>query len=631
MNRYAALIGSTCALALTALAAPVFAADREVFVFQGKHVALTQIVERSGDQAVWIGDPGLQTLFNDVGATVTYQQGGRYVLITTGEPLVISFAIGDTRYDVGPVTENAAFAPFTSGGRAYVPLSELLQGLDLAVKASSEGDVLQPQLTSLDLQSDAGGTKLVAHGGIPLDARIVSQSADRMVVAFDGVGSTLPPSRALDGGAVRRIDVRTQGTPENPQTIVTLALAPGTPRSSLGTDDQRDVTIGFDGSEPSQAIAQNNPAPNAEPTDNGQATQAQTPAPPEQLPPSPAQLAQVTGLQTQQQNGNVVVRVAVDGAAGYDWHRLRPPDNRWWIDIHGARLTAPSDAPVNGAVTDVRSHQENADTVRVALSLADYDVVTVAPDNSGVTITVSNRAADVASEPRSGSGSIGENAVAQVQPVASSGWKFAPRGPQSTYVAPNPRLIVIDPGHGGSDFGAIRGDMNEKTLNLDMSKRLRDILVARGWQVVMTRDDDRDVYAANDTAQQELQARDDIANAQGARLLVSLHSNSFINDGPHGTTVYYYKGDDYTLAQDLDRRIASELGIYNDGVIKDKFYIINHANMPAALVESAFLSNPDDRALLASPAWRQKIAQAIADGIEDYAGPAPPASSVSDR
>jgi N-acetylmuramoyl-L-alanine amidase len=173
--------------------------------------------------------------------------------------------------------------------------------------------------------------------------------------------------------------------------------------------------------------------------------------------------------------------------------------------------------------------------------------------------------------------------------------------------------------------------LNEKTLNLDMSKRLRDILVARGWEVLLTREDDRDVYAANDTAQQELQARDDIANAKGARLLVSVHSNSFINDGPHGATVYFYKPDDLALAQDVDRRIASELGIFNNGVLKDKFYIINHANMPGALVETAFLSNPDDRQLLASPQWRQKMAQAIADGIADYAGPPPPPSGASNQ
>lgn len=634
MNRYAARIGSAVALFLAATAAPAFAAGHASYIFQGKRITLTQIVDRNGEQAVSIDDPGLRTLFNDVGATVTFQSGGRYVLVTTGEPAVISFAIGDTRYDVGPVTETAAFAPFTQGGHAYVPLPELLQGLELAVKPAEGTLVIQPQLASLDLQSADGGTKLVAHGGIPLDARVVSQSADRIAIAFDGVGSMLPVSRTLDGGAVRQIDVRTSGSADNPTTTVTLYLAPGSSHSALGTDDQRDVTIGFDGAQPSQSVAQSNPVSNPEPTDNAQPTgNAQPAASPSESAsnPSSPQLAQVTGVQTQAQNGSVLIRVAVDGPASYDWHRLRPPDNRWWIDVHGARLTAPSDEPGGDIVSDVRSHQEDADTVRVALSLSDYDVVTVTPDAAGFTIQVSDRQADVASEPRSGSGTMGQNAVANVQPAPSPGWKFAPRPAQSSYAAANPRLIVIDPGHGGSDFGAIRGDMNEKTVNLDMSKRLRDILVARGWQVVMTRSDDRDVYAPNDTAQQELQARDDIANTQGARLLVSVHSNSYINDGPHGTTVYFYKSSDYALAQALDRRIASELGIFNNGVIKDKFYIINHANMPSALVETAFLSNPDDRALLASPEWRQKIAQAIADGIGDYAGPPPPASPVSDR
>jgi N-acetylmuramoyl-L-alanine amidase len=137
------------------------------------------------------------------------------------------------------------------------------------------------------------------------------------------------------------------------------------------------------------------------------------------------------------------------------------------------------------------------------------------------------------------------------------------------------------------------------------------------------------VYAPNDSAADELQARDDVANHNGARLLVSVHVNSFINSGPHGATVYYYKPIDLALAQALSKRIGSELSVKNDGVVKDKLYVVHHATMPATLVETAFLSNPDDRALLEDPQWRQQMAQAIADGIQDYAGAPPPATTAS--
>jgi N-acetylmuramoyl-L-alanine amidase len=126
-----------------------------------------------------------------------------------------------------------------------------------------------------------------------------------------------------------------------------------------------------------------------------------------------------------------------------------------------------------------------------------------------------------------------------------------------------------------------------------------------------------------------LQARDDVANANGARVFVSVHLNAYINAGPHGATVYYYKPGDLALAQAVDKRIASEVNVKNDGIVKDKLYVIHHANMPATLIEAAFDSNPDDRALLQDPQWQQQMAKAIADGIEDYAGTAPPASIES--
>ena len=620
MNRYAVRTGSALALLAAVLLGPAHAraADAATYTFEGKRIAIADYRQQSGGLAVAIDDAGLQTLLRMLAATVTYQPGQRYVLITTAEPVVVSFAIGDTRYDVGPVSQTAPFAPFTVGRRAYVPLNELLQALDLSPK----GSVLQPQLAALDVQSDNGSAKLVAHGAVPLDARIVSQQDDRVVMLFDGVGSTLQPSRSIDSGPVRRIDVRAQGTVTHPVTYVTLYLAPNVSHSGIGTDDQRDVVIGFDGAAAAQPIAA------APPPQDQTRPEAQSPVTPAASPAAPAsQLANVTSVQTQPQNDSFVVRIAVDAPVTFDWHRLRPPDNRWWVDLHGARLTTASEQPGNQLVTGIRAHQENPDTVRIALSLADFQDVAVVPDAAGLTITVASQLADE-SAPRSGNGQTGANAVSNTQPNAPPGWKFGSAPAQSTYVAANPRLIVIDPGHGGSDTGAIRGDLVEKNLNLDMSKRLRDILVSRGWDVIMTREDDRDVYAANDTAQQELQARDDIANSHGARLLISMHSNSFINDGPHGATVYFYKASDLALARDVDRRIAAEVGVFNNGVIKDKLYIVHHANMPAALVESAFLSNPDDRALLASAQWRQKLAQAIADGIGDYAGPAPPATSA---
>jgi N-acetylmuramoyl-L-alanine amidase len=590
------------------------AAQGVTFTFEGQRITFTQLISQAGGRAISIDDPGLHAFFDRIGATITYQPGDRYVLITTGEPVVISFAMGDRRYDIGPVTQDAAFAPFMQGGHAYVPLNELLHGLDFAAKADGAQTVLQPQLAAIDVESSGRGTKIVAHAGMPLDARIVSDKPDKLVVAFDGVGTTLDRTRVAAGGAVSRIEVTTQGTATHPTTFVTLYLVPNSTHSAPGSDDQRDFTIAFNGGATAEPVAEAQPAASPASTAISSATS-----------PGPVQ---VTAVTTQNQNGSTSIHIAVDGSAQFEWHRLRPPDNRFWIDVQGARLaTPPSDEAQSGPVTAVRVHQQSPNTVRVALSLSAFNVLSVTPDATGITIVVDNALADD-TVARAGNGATGASAVAIVQPSPTPGpWKFTPQPSPSAYAAPNPRLIVIDPGHGGSDTGAYRGNAVEKDLTLDISKRLKSILVARGWQVMMTRETDRDVFAPNDSAHDELQARDDVANNNGARLLISIHVNSFINAGPRGATAYYYKPNDLALAQAVDKRIASELTIKNDGIVKDKLYVVHHANMPATLIETAFVSNPDDRALLQDPAWRQKMAQAIADGIADYAGTPPSAAN----
>src|SRR5437868_7248834 len=306
---------------------------------------------------------------------------------------------------------------------------------------------------------------------------------------------------------------------------MTLTLAPGISHSAPASDDQRDFTMSFGSAKMLAAAPSAAPVAN-EPQDA--TSQGQQPAAP--------QFISVSNVTSQSQDGAFVINVAVESNATFEWHRLRPPDNRFWLDVHNARLAIPpKDDPGADPVQAVRVHQVNPTTVRVALSLADFDDLTVTPSDQGITITVAPQLAD-STAPRAGNGTTGANAVAYATPAPQKGgWKFGSKASTSTYVPTNPKLIVIDPGHGGSDVGAIRNGVSEKTLALDMSKRLRAILVGRGWQVKMTHDDDRDVFGPNASDRDELQARVDVANSAGARLFVSVHVNSFINAGPRGT------------------------------------------------------------------------------------------------
>jgi N-acetylmuramoyl-L-alanine amidase len=338
----------------------------------------------------------------------------------------------------------------------------------------------------------------------------------------------------------------------------------------------------------------------------------------------------VTGVTVQPGADGVALTIAVTGNASYEWHRLHDPDNRFWVDIKGAQLAGPAIEENEPApLVSMRVRQSDPATVRIAVSLQGPKSISVVPSATGLGILVG--AQDVADTPRGGSGSIGtvvsesQSNVAAVTPAPldessygapdNGAWKF---GPRSNYVPTNPRLIVIDPGHGGSDRGSMHGGVAEADLALDMAKRLRDILIARGWQVKLTRDTDVDVYAPNDSARDELQARVDVANKAGARLFVSIHANAYMNSGPYGTTVYISKADDVALARIVQTHLASD-GTKDDGVIKSHLYVTFHTRMPAVLIETAFLTNPSDYALLVSPAWRQKVAQEIADGIGQYA------------
>jgi N-acetylmuramoyl-L-alanine amidase len=606
------------AACLLAAMTPPARADAPVrAVFQRQTLTFTHVSNAAGSLAIGINDPAFRALLRADGASLTWKPGERYVLLSTAAPAVATFAIGDQRYDIGPIALQAPFAPYEQNGEVYLPFDSVISSLDLAWRNDGNEAVLQPQLDSIDVHPSGDRVQIVAHGGAVLRPRIVQSNRDQITYEFDGVGTTLIGTRNVNSGGVQSLQIADAGTARDPKTLIIVTLADGTGHDAPRSTGTRDVAIAFGpGLSPppaqtaqAQPPASDMPAQNAASQANGQTL--------------------VTGVTVSPQaGGSFTISVAVSGDATYEWHRLREPDNRFWVDIVGAQLQgAPVTQNEPSPLGSLRIRQVTPDTVRVALSLTGPKSLLVSPAQTGVTISVGSN--DVADAPRAGQGTIGSKissteAAPQVTPAPQdqtastdddSAWKFGPT--HSGYAALNPRLIVLDPGHGGSDRGAVRGSLEEAVVNLDISRRLRDILIARGWQVRMTHERDVDVYQPNDSAHDELQARDDVANRAGARMFVSIHSNSFINSGPYGTTVYYSKPMDVPLAGAIERQLAND-GTKDDGIIKAHYYVTLHSVMPAVLIETAFLSNPSDYALLSSPAWRQKIAQSIADGIDRY-------------
>ena len=188
-------------------------------------------------------------------------------------------------------------------------------------------------------------------------------------------------------------------------------------------------------------------------------------------------------------------------------------------------------------------------------------------------------------------------------------------------------VVVIDPGHGGYDPGAVGKDdegndiLFEKDVCLDISKRVKSILSQNGVGVIMTRTTD---VAFGEDELNDLLARCDIANNSEACLFVSIHNNAFTNNKANGVCVLYSglePASDYGItgkefAQNIQNELVDATGLYDRGIVESPgIVVLKKTLMPAVLVECAFITCPTDRAHLESDSGKQKIAQAISDGI----------------
>lgn len=187
------------------------------------------------------------------------------------------------------------------------------------------------------------------------------------------------------------------------------------------------------------------------------------------------------------------------------------------------------------------------------------------------------------------------------------------------------KLIVLDPGHGGSDPGAIGPRRTyEKTLNLSLGMQVKAILERSGAQVVMTRQADIDLSTPEASDRDELRARTMVANNRKADLFISIHHNASANSDLSGTTTYYYRKTlfDVVLAQCLQDAMVRGGGLDNIGVRTANFFVVKNTWMPAALLEVGFISNPQEEQIMGSPAFQQKMALAIVAGIDQFFGQA---------
>jgi N-acetylmuramoyl-L-alanine amidase len=300
---------------------------------------------------------------------------------------------------------------------------------------------------------------------------------------------------------------------------------------------------------------------------------------------------------------------------------------RLWIDLPGAPLR-PRRLSAGGALQEVRIGRPDPSTTRLVLEFLpgtrldprQLRLVGTARDRwrmdlSGLRpgslqpVGEGDLEAATAWSPRRPSPRLGADPsfVPSTSTPSTEGLPEVPRGRFR---------VVIDPGHGGPDPGAVGiNGLRETDVVLDVSLQVARLLQARGVQVLLTRTTEVDV---------DLPPRVALANSSGADAFVSLHANALSMDRPdvNGIETFYFQGGrSQVLAEAIQQQIlAISPGSPDRGARPGRFFVIRRTVMPSALAEMGFVTGEIDNPRLADPEFRRRLAQAVATGILNYLG-----------
>lgn len=185
------------------------------------------------------------------------------------------------------------------------------------------------------------------------------------------------------------------------------------------------------------------------------------------------------------------------------------------------------------------------------------------------------------------------------------------------------KVIVIDPGHGGLDQGATRGKYIESDITLQISKKLAQNLSQAGAMVIMLRENESDLAGDEFTGTIGQHKREDMkkrvakANQARADLYISIHTNAVPNTVWTGAQTFYKPNDEESkiIAKAVQEELSKTLGNTKRKAAPGGYFVLNHTKMPAILIETGFISNPGEAALLADGKYQSKLAFAIFSGV----------------
>jgi N-acetylmuramoyl-L-alanine amidase len=592
----ASVVFMIVAVTATALVAPAAAQGVVRVVVNGSPLSLAAPpIVRDGQVMI----PAARA-FEAFGAGAAWLPDDRVILISNRTGLVIRLRINQSTAQVNNETRSLPVAPALVGEIAYVPAQFVFSTLGAWVRYDEAARTLHiaSQIKALHVQRAGDAVRVVVDATGPLRAETHTLvNPDRLVVDLHG-GAFRPSDQDLPVGyaGVTRIraaqfqikpyitrvvfdldqpvDVRmTTAVATFAMTLdVTPKILAASVRPAAPTAP---VPLPPIAPAPRPApVRPPEPGPAPSPLEDGRDPQTLLPPPPV-VPDVPVDdgTLRITQVRIEQLSGRFRILIEGNRTFEYTVREFIEPD-RVVIDIAGAVFTpVKQEIPVAGAVvSEIRAAQFQAD-----------------PDITRVVVVLRRKSA----------------------------YTIAPAGDGSSVVAievPEPGLrahvVAIDAGHGGKDMGATGpSGLLEKDLVLDIALRARELLVRAGIRVIMTRETDAFV---------ELPDRPRLAKQQGATVYVSIHANASTRAAASGSETYYLSPQSLMLAQMVQDELARISGLPNRGVKTANFLVLRESDVPAVLVEVAYVSNLDDENRLRTVVFRQRLAEAVVRGVQRF-------------
>lgn len=175
-----------------------------------------------------------------------------------------------------------------------------------------------------------------------------------------------------------------------------------------------------------------------------------------------------------------------------------------------------------------------------------------------------------------------------------------------------PYKVVIDPGHGGKDNGATGASGNfEKDFTLQVARKVEELAKQEPQiEVYLTRSEDRFISSVD-------RERPEVANQLGADLFISIHGNTYEDPSVSGAETFYYHENSLFMAEIMQKHMIQASGFRDRGVKKEDFFVLKDSNMPAALIEMGYLTNPQEENEMLTEDFQNRMASSILDGIKE--------------